>query len=122
VARKDRLIWNGDEAMEQINREMLRRLFAAAITVEKHAKVLVGKEGTGRRVKAGLSKEGERRKRVKRARSQARTINKARKTYNRIAKKAGRISIKAKQFKKTVRVTKSGKLTTRKRPKPRKKP
>jgi hypothetical protein len=146
VARKDRLVWNGDEAMEQINREMLRRLFAAAITVEKHAKVLVGKEGKGRRVKAGLNKEGQRRARVKknkirrreikrakreklkRVRTKARRLNKIRKTYNKVARKANRFSKKhnlkprLKLTKGTFRATKRGTLTKRKRPKPRKKP
>jgi hypothetical protein len=104
VARKDRLVWNGDEAMEQINREMVRRLFAAAITVEKHAKVLVGKEGTGRRVKtgrklyAGVRKRREARDLAKKLNRRQRRINRVIGVGNKLKKRINRASSKAAKF------------------------
>ena len=39
--------WRGDEARNRIQAELKRRLRAAAITVQNHAKLLINKEGTG---------------------------------------------------------------------------
>jgi len=39
--------WRGDEAYNQINAELKRRLRACAILVVNHAKQLINTEGTG---------------------------------------------------------------------------
>lgn len=49
MARRGRVVtvWHGDRVAEILQSELTRRLSAAAIVVQNHAKRLVGKEGTG---------------------------------------------------------------------------
>jgi hypothetical protein len=112
-------IWHGKRIVEILQSELTRRLTASAMLVVQHAKELVGKEGAGRRVKAGLNKKGKTKQRIRAVRKRAKLLNAATRKSNKIAKALGR---KGKLFTGTYRATKTGTLTKRKRPTPRKKP
>jgi HK97 gp10 family phage protein len=53
VATKVVKIWHGKRIVEILQSELTRRLTASAMLVTRHAKELVGKEGTGTRSKSG---------------------------------------------------------------------
>jgi hypothetical protein len=104
--------WFGDEADRHINEKIVRIIKAACIVVTRRAKQLLSVPGTGVRVKAGLTKKAALAKKVRVRRKVARMLNRSQKFKRAVFKKLGK-----KAAKRTFRVTNSGKITSKKKPK-----
>jgi hypothetical protein len=82
--------WHGDEAMRLIQTELGKRLAAAAITVQNHAKQLLSVEGTGVHKAEHEHHVAAPKRRV--AAKHAKRAKKISRTAKRLSKKAARVS------------------------------